>query len=95
MILLAKKGNHVGCAILKDSHAFFALIWKRKSWEKSVPKNPHAEKEENLHGKFKNIRIPMPKRSWGIALFPNNHVFLLKNSHGESHLFQIAMFYLL
>ena len=80
---------------LKIPMPFSALSGKKKSWEKRVPKNPHAEKEENLHGKFKNIRIPMPKKSWGIALFPNSHVFLLENSHGESYLFQIAMIYLL
>lgn len=29
--------NHGVSAILKDSHAFLDLFWKKKSWEKSVP----------------------------------------------------------
>ena len=80
---------------LKIPMPFSALSGKKKSWEKSVPKNPHAEKEENLYGKSKNVRIPMPGRSWGIAHSSNNHVFSLENSHGESHVFQIPMFFLL
>ena len=85
----------MGSSILKHSHAFFAVIWKRKSWEKNVPKNPHAEKEENLHGKSKNVRIPMLGRAWGIAHFSNTHVFSLKGSHGESRIFPITMVILL